>query len=111
MALPILPDDNWDREEMSKAEVEDKITAHEVSDTQWTTSIWSAADTSKGTNSYLSQGPREHGHVSESGVQLTDGDSRRICRQIDKRVLAVLVWVYFLLVIPSEPGSHLRGNI
>lgn len=98
MALPILPDDTWERETMPKTEVEDEATAQEIPDTQWTTSIWSAADTSKRDKPHLIQGPRYQGHVSESRVEVTAKDSRRICRKIDKRILAILVWVYFLQV-------------
>lgn len=104
MALPILPDDTWEGEAKPKAEAEDEITAQENPDTQWTTSIWSASDKSKGKPPYWIQGPRYQGHVSESRVQLTDEDSRRICRKIDKRILVILVWVYFLQVLYSESG-------
>lgn len=106
MALPILPDDNWDREEMPKAVMEDEITAHEVSnDTQWTTSIWSSADASKEKKPYLIQGPRYQSYILGNRVRVTDADSRRICRKIDKRILVVLVWVYFLQVLqyPQRP--------
>lgn len=104
MALPILPDATLERETMPKAEAEDEITAQETSDTQWTNSMWSASDKSKGKTSYWIQGPRYQGHVSESRVQLTDEDSRRICRKIDRRVLVILIWVYFLQVLYSESG-------
>lgn len=105
MALPILPDDNWDREEMPKTGVDGEITAHEVSDTQWATSIWGSADTSKGKKPYLIQGPRYQSRILENRRQVTDADSRRICRKIDKRILVVLIWVYFLQVIryPQRP--------
>lgn len=110
MALPILPDDTWEREAMPKTEVEDEITAQENSDTQWTTSVWSASDKFKGKKSYWIQGPRYQGHISESRVQLTDDESRRICRKIDKRILIILVWVYFLQVLSPESGSHMKST-
>lgn len=98
MALPIFPDGTWERDALPKTEGEDEITGHEIPDAQWTTSIWSAADTSKRGKPHLIQGPRYQGHVSESRVQVTDEDSRRICRKIDKGLLSILVWVYLLQV-------------
>lgn len=106
MALPILPDDNWDREETPKAALEDEITAHEVSDTQWTTSMWSSAGITKGKKPHLIQGPRYQSRILENRVQVTDADSRRLCRKIDKRILAVLAWVYFLQVLSPAPAKH-----
>lgn len=104
MALPILPEDDWEMEAAPKTEVDDEneITAHEIPDTKWTTSIWSASDTSKGLKPYMIQGPRYEGHISETRVQVTAEDSRRICRKIDRRILAILVWVYFLQVLSPE---------
>lgn len=98
MALPILPEDAWETEAVPKTEVKDEITAQEIPDTQWTASIWSAAEKSKGKRPYLIQGPQYSSHILENRVQVTDEDSRRICRKIDNRILVILVWVYFLQV-------------
>ncbi|KAG6364278.1 hypothetical protein INS49_005877 [Diaporthe citri] len=76
---------------MPKKEAEDEIAAQGNSDIHWTTSVWSASDKSKGKKSSWIQGPRYQGHVSESRVLLTNEDSRRICRRIDKRILVILV--------------------
>ncbi|KAG5950457.1 hypothetical protein E4U53_005035, partial [Claviceps sorghi] len=35
-------------------------------------------------------------------VELTDDDSRRICRKTDRVILAMLVWVYFLQILDKS---------
>jgi MFS family permease len=37
--------------------------------------------------------------VNGERVLLTEEDSRRICRKTDKRILVVLMWVYFLQIV------------
>jgi hypothetical protein len=102
MALPILPDETWESEAMPKAEVEDESAAHRISDTQWTTSIWSAADTSTREKTPSIQVLRNQHHVAVTRVQVTDEDSRKICRKVDNRILLILVWAYFLQVLPRD---------
>ncbi|PHH60126.1 hypothetical protein CDD81_2084 [Ophiocordyceps australis] len=54
-------------------------------------------------------------------VQLTQADSRRICRKTDRVILTVLVWVYFLQILDKsvlgygaiyglKEDTQLRGN-
>ncbi|KAI3394321.1 hypothetical protein diail_2915 [Diaporthe ilicicola] len=93
----------------------------EISDTKWTTSIYSEADVSQKKKPPLIQGPWTQGHVSVGRVQVTDEDSRKICHKIDRSVLIILVWVYFLqsldktvvgysAVLGLQDDLHLVGN-
>ncbi|POR37076.1 Putative transporter [Tolypocladium paradoxum] len=40
--------------------------------------------------------------VGNEQVQLTEEDSRRICRKTDRVILAILVWVYFLQILDKS---------
>lgn len=40
--------------------------------------------------------------IGDQQVQLTEEDSRRICRKTDKVILAILVWVYFLQILDKS---------
>lgn len=103
MALPIYPDDAWDSEAMPEADAEDESAAHGISDTQWTTSIWSAADKSTGKKTHAINDRRNLHHLEANRVRVTDQDSRRICREIDRRILLILIWAYFLQVLLQDP--------
>lgn len=109
MALQIYPDETWESETMPKAEVEDEDAVYGVPDTQWTTSIWSAADTSARKKSQVIQDHQNQHHIGVTRAQVTDEESRRICRKIDSRILPILIWVYFLQVLLHDP-CEIRGQ-
>lgn len=45
---------------------------------------------------------RAHALVGGEQVQLTEEDSRRICRKTDKAILVILIWVYFLQILDKS---------
>ncbi|PTB35309.1 hypothetical protein M441DRAFT_74414 [Trichoderma asperellum CBS 433.97] len=47
-------------------------------------------------------GDRALALIGNEQVQLTEEDSRRICRKTDRVILAILVWVYFLQILDKS---------
>ncbi|KAG6034693.1 hypothetical protein E4U41_006457, partial [Claviceps citrina] len=46
--------------------------------------------------------PQQAQAQGQAQVQLTEEDSRRICRKTDRVILAILVWVYFLQILDKS---------
>ncbi|KAL7912435.1 putative MFS transporter [Trichoderma velutinum] len=72
-------------------------------------------------NDQLKHGDRALALIGNEQVELTEEDSRRICRKTDRVILAILVWVYFLQILDKsvlgygatyglKTDTHLTGN-
>ncbi|KAK4060441.1 uncharacterized protein Triagg1_10802 [Trichoderma aggressivum f. europaeum] len=72
-------------------------------------------------NDRLKHGDRALALIGSEQIELTEEDSRRICRKTDRVILAILVWVYFLQILDKsvlgygatyglKTDTHLTGN-
>ncbi|KAL6810271.1 putative MFS transporter [Trichoderma sp. SZMC 28015] len=72
-------------------------------------------------NDQLKHGDRALALIGSEQIELTEEDSRRICRKTDRVILAILVWVYFLQILDKsvlgygatyglKTDTHLTGN-
>ncbi|KKP07876.1 hypothetical protein THAR02_00084 [Trichoderma harzianum] len=72
-------------------------------------------------NDQLKHGDRALAFIGSEQIELTEEDSRRICRKTDRVILAILVWVYFLQILDKsvlgygatyglKTDTHLTGN-
>ncbi|KAL7940166.1 putative MFS transporter [Trichoderma barbatum] len=72
-------------------------------------------------NDQLKHGDRALALIGNEQVELTEEDSRQICRKTDRVILAILVWVYFLQILDKsvlgygatyglKTDTHLTGN-
>lgn len=50
----------------------------------------------------VKHGDRALALIGNEQVELTEEDSRRICRKTDRVILAILVWVYFLQILDKS---------
>ncbi|KAJ4859415.1 major facilitator superfamily domain-containing protein [Trichoderma breve] len=72
-------------------------------------------------NDQIKHGDRALALIGSEQIELTEEDSRRICRKTDRVILAILVWVYFLQILDKsvlgygatyglKTDTHLTGN-
>ncbi|KAL6699302.1 putative MFS transporter [Trichoderma pleuroticola] len=72
-------------------------------------------------NDQLKHGDRALALIGSEQIELTEEDSRRICRKTDRVILAILVWVYFLQILDKsvlgygatyglKTDTHLTGS-
>ncbi|EHK21561.1 uncharacterized protein TRIVIDRAFT_52696 [Trichoderma virens Gv29-8] len=72
-------------------------------------------------NDQIKHGDRALALIGNEQVELTEEDSRRICRKTDRVILAILIWVYFLQILDKsvlgygatyglKTDTHLTGN-
>ncbi|UKZ68734.1 uncharacterized protein TrAtP1_009756 [Trichoderma atroviride] len=55
-----------------------------------------------GGKTQVKHGDRALALIGNEQVELTEEDSRRICRKTDRVILAILVWVYFLQILDKS---------
>lgn len=68
--------------------------------------VFSVTEDLKDHTNYDRVDPDVAKYASEGGIVVSEEESKRLKRMIDKRVLTIMVFTYFLLVKPGDQPEH-----